>query len=699
MKVCRLDDIVPDTGVCALVAGEQVAVFRIRRRSIHAIGNRDPFSGANVLSRGIVGDLKGELVVASPVYKQHFSLATGRCVEDPEVRIPVYDATIEDGMVVVEPAREVATTCCYCGVGCGVLASVSRNEIFSVRGDPSHPANFGRLCTKGLSLHKADPSFRGLYPEVNDRTRQLGRGSRPCGREIPRSHQSTWPRRGGVLHLRPAADRGLLRLQQARQGPDRHQQRRHQLAPVHGLRGGGLQADARRRRAACVLRGHRRTRECVFIAGSQHRVRAPGPVPPHRGRKRANPDARDRRRPAPHRDRARRRPAPAIQPGTDVALFNGMLHVHAVGGLVRPRLHRGAHRGLRRAARPRARLHAGDAAAVCGMPAKTSSRRRAGSRGCRAPTLSLYCQGLNQSRQRHRQERGADQPAPRHRPDRQARRGAVLAHRPAQRDGRARSRRHGEPAFGAPRPRATPEHRAEVARAVGRAERSGTAGQDRGRDVRGDPPTARSRRSGSPAPIRRSRCPTRTLVREALERAEFVVVQEAFRDTETCAYADVLLPATTWGEKEGTVTNSRAPHLARARRACARPGEARADWAIAVDFARRLELGPARRRRLFPYDDAEAIFNEHRETTRGRDLDITGLSLRAAGRARPAAVAVSARRASAAASASTTTASSPRRRAARASSPTAVPAGGRSGATRVIRCASPPAACATSGTA
>ena len=94
MKICRLDDIVPDTGICALVAGEQVAVFRINQE-IYAIGNRDPFSGANVLSRGIVGDLNGELVIASPVYKQHFSLLTGRCIEDPSVSVPVYRAQVE----------------------------------------------------------------------------------------------------------------------------------------------------------------------------------------------------------------------------------------------------------------------------------------------------------------------------------------------------------------------------------------------------------------------------------------------------------------------------------------------------------------------------------------------------------------------------------------------------------------------------
>ena len=100
MKVCRLDDILPDAGVCALVSGEQVAVFRVGER-VFAIGNRDPFSGANVLSRGIVGDLNGELVVASPVYKQHFSLLDGRCIEDASVSVPIYRTLLDGADVVV----------------------------------------------------------------------------------------------------------------------------------------------------------------------------------------------------------------------------------------------------------------------------------------------------------------------------------------------------------------------------------------------------------------------------------------------------------------------------------------------------------------------------------------------------------------------------------------------------------------------
>jgi nitrite reductase (NADH) small subunit len=102
IAVCRLNEIVPNTGVCALVGGRQVAVFRLGDDTVFAIANHDPFSRANVLSRGIVGDIKGEIVVASPVYKQHFSLASGRCVEDPSVAVPVFPVRIDGGMIWVE---------------------------------------------------------------------------------------------------------------------------------------------------------------------------------------------------------------------------------------------------------------------------------------------------------------------------------------------------------------------------------------------------------------------------------------------------------------------------------------------------------------------------------------------------------------------------------------------------------------------
>jgi assimilatory nitrate reductase catalytic subunit len=126
--------------------------------------------------------------------------------------------------------------------------------------------------------------------------------------------------------------------------------------------------------------------------------------------------------------------------------------------------------------------------------------------------------------------------------------------------------------------------------------------------------------------------PDQATVRRALARCEFVVLQEAFATTATCAFADLLLPATTWGEKTGTVTNSER-RISRVRAAVAAPGSTRHDWSAAVDFAQRLEarLPPRGPATLFPYAldaeaGAEAIWNEHRASTRGRDLDITGLS-------------------------------------------------------------------------
>ncbi len=99
IPVCATADLVPCRGAAAMIEGKQIALFRLPQGSIYAIGNHDPFSNANVMSRGIVGDLKGELVVASPIYKQHFSLVNGRCLEDDTVRLPVYPVRTLKGMV------------------------------------------------------------------------------------------------------------------------------------------------------------------------------------------------------------------------------------------------------------------------------------------------------------------------------------------------------------------------------------------------------------------------------------------------------------------------------------------------------------------------------------------------------------------------------------------------------------------------
>ncbi|WP_151731763.1 nitrite reductase small subunit NirD [Acinetobacter ursingii] len=100
VDVCNLDDITPNTGVGALVEGQSVALFRVgHEKRIYALSNKDPFSQANVMCRGIIGDLQGERVIASPIYKQHFSLATGRCLEDKDQKLLVFPTKIESGRV------------------------------------------------------------------------------------------------------------------------------------------------------------------------------------------------------------------------------------------------------------------------------------------------------------------------------------------------------------------------------------------------------------------------------------------------------------------------------------------------------------------------------------------------------------------------------------------------------------------------
>jgi nitrite reductase (NADH) small subunit len=109
VAVCRYADLQVERGAAALVGGTQVAVFRLADGSVAAIGNQDPFSGANVLSRGLVGT-KGDVVfVASPMYKQRFDLRTGDCLDDAAVAVPVHAARVEAGRVEVAIAEEKAS--------------------------------------------------------------------------------------------------------------------------------------------------------------------------------------------------------------------------------------------------------------------------------------------------------------------------------------------------------------------------------------------------------------------------------------------------------------------------------------------------------------------------------------------------------------------------------------------------------------
>ena len=104
ITICQLDDILPYSGVAAMVHGEQIAIFRFGDE-VFAISNYDPFSRAYVLARGIVGDRQGVLKVASPIYKHNFSLITGECLDDPSVRLPTYPVRVVNGIVQVNVSK------------------------------------------------------------------------------------------------------------------------------------------------------------------------------------------------------------------------------------------------------------------------------------------------------------------------------------------------------------------------------------------------------------------------------------------------------------------------------------------------------------------------------------------------------------------------------------------------------------------
>src|SRR5215469_12749622 len=107
--VCALEDILPNAGACALVEGRQIAIFRVDD-DLFALDNFDPASAANVLSRGIVGELKGERVVASPLYKHHYCLSSGRCLEDSSQSVNVYPVRVMDGRVWVDTQPQRRST-------------------------------------------------------------------------------------------------------------------------------------------------------------------------------------------------------------------------------------------------------------------------------------------------------------------------------------------------------------------------------------------------------------------------------------------------------------------------------------------------------------------------------------------------------------------------------------------------------------
>ena len=534
-------------------------------------------------------------------------------------------------------AGEVRATCCYCGVGCGVLIATDGKQVTGVRGDPEHPANFGRLCTKGSTLHlSATPLLqqqsRALTPELRTR------------RDTPRQ-ASGWDITLDLI-ARKFAD--TIRTH----GPDsvafyisgqlltEDYYVFNKLAK--GLIGTNNVDTNSRLCMSSAVAGYKQTlgadappacyedidhAELIFIVGSNAAYAHPVLYRRIEEARKNNPKLKllvaDPRRTDTARDADLFLP---ILPGTDVALFNGMLHICLWEDLIDPAFITGHTEGFAELKRTVREYTPKLVAETCGI-AEADLLTAARWFGQSPAALSLYCQGLNQS------SSGTAKNA--------ALINLHLATHQIGKPGAGPFSLTGQPnAMGGRevggmanlmsghRDLADPVHRAEVAALWGVAEvpsKPGKTAVEMFEAVRTGEIKLLWIACTNPA----QSLPNQKLVREALEKAELVVLQEAFKNTATADYADVLLPATAWSEKEGTVTNSER-RITRIHPALPAAGDSRHDWQIVVDFAQRLEKllgkrstpGPS----LFPYTSAEAIWNEHRESTRGRDLDITGLS-------------------------------------------------------------------------
>ncbi|MBE2263188.1 MAG: molybdopterin-dependent oxidoreductase [Burkholderiaceae bacterium] len=539
---------------------------------------------------------------------------------------------------------ETRSTCPYCGIGCGVVISSDGGQISGVRGDPDHPANFGRLCSKGSTLHLTATQAVTRQTRLLQPMQRLQRGQA--------AEAISWD---GALGQ--AAKKFADTIHE--HGPDAvgfyisGQLLTEDYYVFNKLAKGligtnNIDSNSRLCMSSAVA-GYKQTlgadappacyddvnhAACLFIAGSNTAYAHPILFRRIEDARRANPASKvvvvDPRR---TETAAMADLHLQLLPGTDVMLFNGLLNVIFSQGWADEAYIAGHTNGID-ALRAAVRSCTPERVAqVCGLQVAdivTAARWFAGMDGklVRNTTLSLYCQGLNQSAS------GTAKNA-----------ALINLHLATGQIGRV----------GAGPFSLTGQPNAMGGREVGgmanllsghrdlnnAADRNEVAALWGVPDVPFKPgkTAVEMFQAAADGEIKAlwiactnpaQSMPDQATVRRALQRAEFVVVQEAFATAATCAFADLLLPATTWGEKDGTVTNSERC-ITRVHPAVPPPGKLpdgpRHDWTIAADFARHLApLLPPGRPARFAWPNAEAIWNEHRESTRGRDLDITGLS-------------------------------------------------------------------------
>jgi len=529
---------------------------------------------------------------------------------------------------------ETRSVCCYCGVGCGVIIESAGNQIVGVRGDPDHPANFGKLCSKGNTLHMAAV--------------QTGRATVPLLREsrtvLPAP--TSWERALDV-----AAERFATIIQE--HGPDAVAfyvsgqlltEDYYVFNKLARALVGTNNIDSNSRLCmSSAVAAYKATlgsdavpcsyedidlADLMLIAGSNTAFAHPVLFRRIEAAREKNADLKlivvDPRR----TDTASEADLHlAIAPGSDALLYSAMLHVLLWEGLTDNRFIADHTSGFTELRAQLAELTPGAVAAACGVKAEEIITAARWFGQAKAP-LSFWCQGLNQSI--HGTANGA------------ALIHLHLATGKIGQPGMGPFSLTGQPNAMGGRETGTlanllpghrnindPDDRAELAHLwniPALPEKPGKTAVELFDALAAGTIKAVWIACTNPA----QSLPDLTKVRAALTHAEFVVVQDAWGNTETAAFADLLLPAATWGEKDGTVTNSER-RISRVRAAVPPPGEARADWRIARDFALALsakvgagKTAPAAA--LFDFLSAEEVYADYVRTTVGRDLDIGGLS-------------------------------------------------------------------------
>ena len=527
---------------------------------------------------------------------------------------------------------ETRSTCAYCGVGCGVIIEHDGARITGVRGDPDHPANRGKLCTKGSTLHLTTAgSTRITQPQLR-LAREEDR--RDVDWDTAFSHAAE---RFSAIIREHGPDAVAFYVSGQLLTEDYYVFNKLARALV-----GTNQIDTNSRLCmSSAVSGYKRSlgADCVpgcyedidhadlfFIAGANPAWAHPVLYRRIEAARAANPALRtivvDPRRTDTARDADLHL---QILPGTDIALYLGMLHILVWEGFIDRRFI-DAHTTGFETLRDRVRdFTPAVAAGLCGItPAQLVEAAQLF--GKSAAVTSLWCQGLNQS------SHGTD-----------ANCALINLHLATGQIGRP----------GAGPFSLTGQPNAMGGREVGAMATLLTAHRDLANATDRDAVAnfwgigAIPDKPGLPAAelfdaLHDGRIkavwiactnpaqsmPDQQKIEAALAKAEFVVVQESFVDAETAAFADLLLPAATWGEKGGTVTNSERC-ISRVRPAVSPPGAARADWWIAMRFAQALgrALGrDAETQRLFGWSSVAEVYDEHAASTQGRDLDITGLS-------------------------------------------------------------------------